>query len=81
MPALCEFWQKSGRAAVEMGPGWHGARAYVDEPAGLFVIQVWWADAETATAFVESDGHEQALTVPLDQWVDRIDRANATPLD
>ena len=81
IPALREFWQKSGRAALETAPGCHGARAYVDEPAGLFVIQVWWADAETATAFVESDGHGSALTVPLDQWVDRIDRANATPLD
>ena len=81
IPALREFWRTSGRKALESAEGVHASRAYVDEAAGLFIIQVWWSDAETATAFVASDEHESALTVPLDQWVDRIDRAEATPLD
>ena len=81
IPALGEFWRTSGREALESAEGVHAARAYIDEAAGLFIIQVWWADAEIATSFVASDEHERKLTEPLDQWVDRIDRAEATPLD
>ena len=75
------IWRTSGRNALESADGVHGARAYIDEAAGLFIIQVWWSDAATATAFVASAEHQDQLTVPLDRWVDRIDRAEATPLD
>lgn len=78
---LRDFWVSQGRAALEDTPGVHGARAYIDEAAGLFIIQVWWSDAETATSFVASDEHEERLTVPLNRWVERLDRAEATPLD
>ena len=81
IPELTEFWRTSGRNALESADGVHGARAYIDEAAGLFIIQVWWSDAATATAFVASAEHQDQLTVPLDRWVDRIDRAEATPLD
>lgn len=78
---LREFWRAQGRAALERAEGVHAARAYLDEAAGIFVIQVWWSDAETATAFVASEEHEALLTVPLNQWVERLDRAEAEPLD
>jgi len=79
--ALGEFWRTRGRAALESAPGCHASRAYIDENAQLFVIQVWWASAEAAVAFVASEDHEEQLTVPLDAWVERLDRIEATPLD
>lgn len=81
IPELVEFWRTRGRAALEAAEGNHAARAYIDDAAGLFIIQVWWQTEEAAIAFVASDEHHEQLTVPLAQWVEKLDRADARPLD
>lgn len=81
LDALRTYWRTEGRAALEAAPGNHGARAFLDEAAGIFVIQVFWETEEAAIAYVASDDHHEKLTVPLDRFVVKLDRADATPLD